>query len=531
MTAVNAVDAASDLALTGDDLTVDAVEQVARAARPAVLAPDAAKRVRRAREVVEQVLANGTPVYGLTTGLGALARYPIAPEELERFSFATVADQTGSYGRPLPATVVRAMMLARANGMAKAGGGVRRELIEQLLALLNAGVHPVVRDLGSVGESDLAQMADIGKVLIGAGRAEYRGETMTGDRALAAAGLEPIRLAPKEALALISANALTTGFGSLVLVDAADLLDTLAVSAGLAFEGFAGNLSVIHPAAGELRPHPGERAAGRRLRELLEGSYLWQEDAARHLQDPLSFRCVPQTHGSLYDALTHVRCAMEVELNAAGDNPLVSVEDRAIVSVGNFDVIALSTAFDFLRIALTSALQVLDERVQKLLWADFSGLTTGLATGSGGTTGGLRQLGRTCAALTAEARGLANPVSLDYRGQLAEGIEDHASMAPLSVRRTSELVSLAHRIVALELVIAAQAIDLRGRPHLGHGTRVAYAAVREHVPALVDETDWAPDLDSLVEVVAGAELLDRVAADAGARSTLSELPQRGGSGD
>jgi len=377
--------------------------------------------VRRAREVVERVLATGAPGYGMTTGLGALARHPIRADELERFSFATVADQTGSYGRSLPTAVVRAMMVARANGMAKAGVGVRRELIEQLLALLNAGVHPVVRDLGSVGESDLAQMADIGKVLIGTGRAEHRGEVLPGDMALARAGLEPIRLAPKEALALISANALSTGFGSLVLVDAADLVDTLSVSAALALEGFAGNLSIVHPAAAELRPHPGERTASRRLRELLDGSYLWQEGSARHLQDPLSFRCVPQTHGSLHDALTHVRCAMEVELNAAGDNPLVSVEDQAIVSVGNFDVIALSTAFDFLRIALASTLQVLDERVQKLLWRDFSGLTTGLAARPGGATGGLRQLGRTCAALTAEARGLANPVSLDYRASWPRG--------------------------------------------------------------------------------------------------------------
>jgi len=164
------------------------------------------------------------------------------------------------------------MMVARANGMAKAGVGVRREPIEQLLALLNAGVHPVGRDLGSVGESDLAQMADIGKVLIGTGRAEHRGEVLPGDVALARAGLEPIRLAPKEALALISANALSTGFGSLVLVDAADLVDTLSVSAALALEAFAGNLSIIHPAAAELRPHPGERTASRRLRELLDAA-------------------------------------------------------------------------------------------------------------------------------------------------------------------------------------------------------------------------------------------------------------------
>ena len=489
-----------------------------------MIAEAALRRVVRAREVVEQVLASGTPVYGMTTGLGALARHPIALEELERFSFATVADQTGSYGRPLPVPVVRAMMLTRANGMAKAGVGVRRELIELLIALLNERVHPVVRDIGSVGQGDLAQMADIGKVLIGGGRADFRGTVMPGHQALSLAGLEPIRLAPKEALGLVSANGLTTGFGSMVLADVADLLDALQISAALSLEGFAGNLSIVHPAAGELRPHAGEKAAGRRLRELLEGSYLWRPGAARHLQDPLSFRCVPQTHGALYDALSHVRRTMEIELNSAGDNPLVAVEDQAILSVGNFDVVALAAAFDFLRIAITAALQVLDERVQKLLWAQFSGLSTGLTPSSSGATGGLRQLGRACAALTAEARGLANPVSLDYRGQLSEGVEDHASMAPLSVRRTSELVTLAYRIIAFELVVAAQAVDLReGARPLGQGTYAAYEAVRDAVPLLVDETDWAPDIDRLIATAAGAELLRRVARDAGERQPLSDL--------
>lgn len=250
------------LELTGDDLTVDAVEEVARSQRPVRVTESAFERVVRAREVVEQVLASGAPVYGMTTGLGALARHPIPLGELERFSFSTVADQTGSYGRPLPVPVVRAMMLTRANGMAKAGVGVRRELIELLVGLLNERVHPVVRDIGSVGQGDLAQMADIGKVLIGGGRADYRGAVMPGHQALSLAGLEPIRLAPKEALGLISANGLTTGFGSLVLADAADLLDALQLSAALSLEGFAGNLSIIHPAAAELRPHAGRRQRG-----------------------------------------------------------------------------------------------------------------------------------------------------------------------------------------------------------------------------------------------------------------------------
>ena len=514
------------IVLTGEDLTVDRVVQVARAGAKVTVGADALNRVREARRVVEQVLAQGAPVYGVNTGLGSLSRHRIAPEDLEQFSFATVADQTATYGRPLRTDVVRAMMLARANGMAKAGVGVRRELLLQLVELLDRGVHPVVRDVGSVGQADLSEMSDIGKVLIGRGRAEVGGQILPGAEALARAGMTPLTLAPKEALALISSNGVTVGHGSLVLADAADLVDGFQIAGARSLEGYAGNLSPIHPVSTRLRPHLGQIAAARRLRELLEGSRLWRPGAARHLQDPLSFRCIPQAHGALYDVMSYARGTMEIELNSAGDNPMVATEDETIVSVGNFDVVSLAMAFDLLRLGLAQVASVANERVQKLLWREFSGLPTGLADHDG-ATGGLRPLGRWMAARAAEARFLANPASLDYRGQLAEGIEDHASMAPLSVRKTSELVSVCHRMVALELIVAAQAVDLGERAPLGRGTRHAYDTVRECVPRLVDETEWAADIDRLVDLVAEGELTDRVATDAGEREPLSEYDAPG----
>ncbi|MGH2871090.1 MAG: aromatic amino acid ammonia-lyase, partial [Solirubrobacteraceae bacterium] len=384
-------------------------------------------------------------------------------DELGAFAFAVIADQVSSYGRPLATDVVRAMIVSRVNGMLTAGGGVRRELIEALVQLLNRGVHPIVRSVGSVGQGDLTEMTDIGKVVIGRGWAEHEGEVLRGGEALARAGLEPTELGPKEAIGMIVSNGVTTGLGSLVLVDAADLIDSMQIVAALSFEAFAANLSVIHPGAARARPHSGLVTAMARLRELLEGSALWKAGAARNLQDQLSFRCAPQAHGAVYDALSVARGRMEIELNSAGDNPLVLVEEGAIVSVGNFDVTSLALAFDYLRLAIAHALQVANERVQKLLWAHFSGLPSMLARADP-PTGGLRPLGRWFAALVSEVRFLGNPVSLDYRGQLAEGIEDHASLAPLAVRTTSSLVALAHRLVALELVVAAQAVDLRGGP-------------------------------------------------------------------
>lgn len=507
--------------LTGEALSVDDVVAVARGRAQVTISGDALCRVRLARDVVEAVLASGEAVYGLNTGLGSFYRYRIPPEQLGQFSFATVADQTSSYGRPLPADVVRAMMVTRANGMAKAGVGVRRELVELLVEALNRGVHPVVREVGSVGQGDLSEMSDIGKVLIGIGRAEVGGQVMSGDEALRKVGLAPIDLAPKEALALISANGVTLGHGSLVLHDVADLADWLQVAAALSLEGMAGNLSIIHPGTARLQPQIGLNTAAGRLRELLEGSYLWKPGAARNLQDPLSFRCVPRSHGALYDALSYASSTLEAELNAANDNPLVLVEEGVIVSVGNFDVAGLAMAFDLLRLAITNAVKVANERVQKLLWGSFSGLPSELALEQG-PTNGLKPMGRWCAALAAEARSLANPVTLDYVGQVAEGMEDHASMAPLAVRRTHELVSLAHRVIAHELIIAAQAVDIRGRQPLGRGTALAYQTVREHVPMMRAVGSWEPDVDALITAVAKGELGSRVAVAAGARQELSE---------
>jgi len=212
---------------------------------------------------------------------------------------------------------------------------------------------------------------------------------------------------------------------------------------------------------------------------------------------------------------------MEIELNSAGDNPLVVVDDEAIVSVGNFDVVSLALAFDYLRLGFAHAAQVANERVQKLLWGHFSGLPTGLAR-EDGPTGGLRPLGRSFAALAAEARFLANPVSLDYRGQIAEGVEDHASMAPLAVSTTSSLVSLMHRLVALELIVAAQAVDLRGGPdRIGLGPRVAYELVRERIETLTDETEWNADIEALAARIGDGELARRVAQTIGGRPSLS----------
>jgi histidine ammonia-lyase len=503
--------------LTGDDLSIEEVVRIARRGARVEISCEALDRVRRARDVVDRVLERGDLVYGMNTGVGSLSRYRIPFENLEQFSVRLVTRHTTHQGADLKTSVVRAMMATRANGMAKGGVGVRAELIQAFLDVLNAGVHPVVRTGGSVGQGDLAEMAEIGQVLIGRGEADFEGRRLPGAEALKAAGLEPIHLKAKEGLALISANGVTMGHGSLVLADVADLLDAFDVTAALSLEAFGGNLSTIHPEATRMRPHPGQSRAAGRLRELLDGSYLWRPGAARNLQDPLSFRCVPQTHGACYDAHAYSRGTMEVEINSASDNPLVLLDDQSIISVSNFDVVALAVAFDLLRVAVAQVVHLANERIQKHLWSQFSGLPTGLAARDGDE--GLRPLGYTSASLAAEARVLANPVSLDYRGQIAEGIEDHASMAPLGVRKTEELLFIARRTAALELTVATRAIDMRGNPPLGAGTEIARDIAREF--AATDPEERWPDVDGLTQTIDSGRLVARVASEIGPLEPVS----------
>jgi len=489
--------------ITGDSLTIEQVIAVARHFKPVAVSHTARQRVRAARDVVDKMIAGGEVIYGLNTELGPLSDQRILASNFQQFQISTLIGHAVAYGEQLGTSVVRAMMLARANGMARGGVGVRVEIIEALAGLLNKEVHPIVKGGNSVGQADLSEMAQIGLVLVGLGQAEYRGEVMSGKLALETAGLSALDLQAKEALGLISANGVTIGEGSIVIADAMAVLDNFNISAALALEAFGANLSIIHPVAAKMKPHPGHRRTSDRLRQLLKNSYLWTKGSARNLQDPLSFRCIPQVHGTLDEACHNIRELMEIELNSGADNPIVSVEDEVIVSVGNFDVTSVAVAFDCLRLALTQVINLANERIDKQVWSNFSALPTGLAKPEAPLTR-LIPLTRMCSALTAEAYSFAVPVSLSYRSQLGEGVEDHASMAPLAVKQTARLLEIAKRIAAIELMIAASALELRGNPVLGVGTEIAYEIV--HAYPAFDANVWATEIERVVQAVSANQL-------------------------
>jgi histidine ammonia-lyase len=400
-------------------------------------------------------------------------------------------------------------MLCLANSYAKGVTGVRPELAQMIVTLLNEGFAPPVRRLGSIGQGDLGPMADLAHGL------------------LTRSGFE---VAENEGLALVSSNAFTTAWACIATADADALLSVFDVAGALDLEAFGANLNCLHPVIEQTRPYPGLAGTLRQLRRLLAGSYLWQPGAARFIQDPLTFRCIPHIHGAARDALAYARTILELELNSSQSNPVVVVppdgrrpegvsagdepgfDQGRIVSVGNFDIGPLAAALDFLRIAFAPVVTSANERAVKLLQAPFSGLAAGLAAQAGSPDDALSELAVAGQAITVEARTLAHPVSYELASSVkGEGIEDRATMAPLSARRLADMISLCARVAAIEFVVAAQAIDLRARStgglgELGVGTGRAYRMIRELVPFTQADGTFPADLEPVVDLVTRGDL-------------------------
>jgi len=485
--------------LSGDGLDADAVVRVARERVRVELEPAALDRMAAARAVVDRYLAEGLPAYGLTTGLGGRVVEPLAEDARAVFSRQTIHGRATAVGPALPTQVVRAALLIRANGLARGGAGSRPELAEALVALLDAGVHPVVPETGSVGASDLCLLAHVGLALLGEGWAEVGGEVVPGATALEQAGLAPLDLAPKDGLALISSNAVSAAAAALALADGREALAAAQVAAALSLEGFRASLTPLDARVAAARPAPGQAECAAELRGLLAGGSLTEADPPRRLQDPLSFRCVSQVHGSLLSALGQLEAALEPELNGAGDNPLVLVESGEILSTGNFHVPALALAADSVALALAQVADLSAARCMRLRDPKLTELPANL--GPPGSTGaGLAPLLKTAAALVTEIVHAAAPVTLASRS--SDGVEDAATGALLAARRLDGILGRLRLLVAIELVFGAQAVDLAAPERLGRDTAAAHALVRELVEPLDEDRPLSEDVERVAAAVA-----------------------------
>jgi histidine ammonia-lyase len=477
--------------LTGRGLDRDQVVRVARGGEGVKLDEAARSRMLQTREIVRAALRRGDPVYGTTTAVGVLKRVGVAADQADGYASSMIRHHLVGHGPDASTDVVRATMLRLANHFAEGSAGVRPELADRLVAALNDGETPRVRTIGSIGQADLAPLADLGALFDG------------------------LALEAGEGTAVLDNNSFSTGWAALAVADAAALLDTMDVAGALSLEGIAANSTMLHPAIGEARPYPGIRRTLDRLQQLLAGSAIWEPGAAQHLQDPLTFRNLPQIQGACRDVLEHVDSQLAIELNASQGNPIVVASEGRVVSVANFEILPLVVALDYLRIVLATALTSSAERTVKMLGTPWSGLPTGLTPVGGTPEAGLTYLSLAAQSLVVEARLLAQPVSFEVVSTAhAEGIEDRTTMAPLAARRLAEMVSLGARTVAIELAVGAQATELRGLKR-GRGTEAAVSIIRRVVP-FIGEGGSVPDVEPIVGLVGKGAFSGSFAADGSA---------------
>ena len=494
------------LVLDGQALTLAEIEAVALRARPVAIAASALVRVAASRELIENILAAGETVYGVNTGFGKLSDVRIPSGSLAQLQTNLVRSHAGGVGQPLSEGESRAMVLLRANVLAKGFSGCRTELVELLVSLLNAGVSPVIPEKGSVGASgDLAPLAHLALVVIGEGEAFLKGERMPGAEALHRAGLRPLPLAAKEGLALLNGTQAMTAVGALAVVRGLRVVRLADVAGAMSLEALMGTPAAFDPRIHQARPHAGQLAAAEHLLRLLEGSEI-REAHREHdsrVQDAYCLRCMPQVHGAVRGVLGHVRGVLEIEAGSATDNPLVFPEEAgggAVISGGNFHGAPLAYAFDYAAIGLTDLAGITERRIDRLLNPDINEGLPAFLSPDPGLSSGFMIAQIVSAALINECQVLSHPSST---GSIPTdgGKEDHVSMGMTGALKLRQIVEHAERIVGIELMCAAQGLEFRRPLKSGTQVEMAYKAVRSVVARLEQDRVLATDMDAIAGAV------------------------------
>jgi histidine ammonia-lyase len=495
----------------GEPLSLADVSAVAGGA-PVTFGDDARGRVRAARAVIEDAVAAGRTIYGVTTGFGALADTLVDPSKAGDLQHGIIASHATAVGRPLSRTEARAMLLLRAHVLALGHSGVRTEVIDLMVDMLNRDVVPVVPEQGSLGASgDLAPLAALALPVIG------HGETLVGEdgrrpapEAFADAGLRPLELGAKEGLALVNGTQGMLAIGVLALLRAERLARTADVVAAMTIEAALGTDAPFDERLQHLRPHRGQMASAENLRRLLAGSPIREShrESAHLVQDAYSLRCTPQVHGASRDTADHVRGVLEVEVNAVSDNPIVLPGDPGEVrSGGNFHGMPVAVALDALALSLVSLGSISDRRMYRLLDPKSSNGLPPFLVPESGLNSGFMLAQYTAASLVSECKSLAHPASVDSIPSSA-GQEDHVSMGMIAARHAREIVTNTETVVALEALASAQALDLRAPLEPGPATAGALRTLRERVPFVELDRELGPDIDAAVSLVRDGGLVE-----------------------
>jgi histidine ammonia-lyase len=499
--------------LDGESLTLDGLVGIAEAGQPVSLSVEARARVAASRAIVDRVAGGEAAIYGINTGFGSLSDVRIARADLEALQVNLLRSHSAGVGTPLEASVVRAMMALRANVLAKGYSGVRPETIDALLALLNRGVHPVVPSRGSVGASgDLAPLAHLALVLIGEGDVLHppgdpAGPRLPAAKALAAAGLAPITLAPKDGLALINGTQASTAVLGLALARAVRLAKAADIAAALSLDALRGSVHPFEARMHEPRPHPGQRVSAANIASLVEGSAINRShEHCGKVQDAYSLRCAAQVHGAARDAIAFARRAFEIEANAATDNPMVFADTGDIVSGGNFHGAPVAVAADVLCLAAAQLATISERRCDRLMNPSLSDLPPFLTEHSG-LHSGLMMAQVTAAALTSEIKTLAHPASVDSIPTSASK-EDHVSMSMAAALKARRAVDVATDVLAIEVLCACQAVDLLAPLTTSPALAAVVARIRESVPALTADRPPSPDIAAISRLISSGALVE-----------------------
>ncbi len=510
------------LHLNGNDLTLEALEQVVLHRQPVLLEPDARERVARAREVVDALVAGDHVAYAITTGVGHLADVRISADQARELQVNLVRSHAVGVGEPLSEAESRAMMLLRANSLAKGFSGVRPVVIDTLCNMLNRSVHPLIPSQGSVGASgDLAPLAHLALVLTGEGEAWFQGRRMSGGAAMRAAEIAPIRLEAKEAISLINGTQAMLGVGSLALLEARTLADTADVLGAISLDALQGTDVAFDERIHRARPHAGQTLVAKHLRTMLEGSALRERHRdCKRVQDAYSMRCIPQVHGAVLDVLDYARQIFETEMNSAVDNPLVFVKKRTpgssrtipaaavegeVISGGNFHGEPIAFALDFLAIAIAALAGISERRIERMVNPALSEGLPAFLSPHAGLNSGFMMPQVTAAALVSENKVLGHPASVDSI-TTSGNKEDYVSMGMTAALKLRRVIQNVRHVLAIEALAAAQAVDLLAPLKPGKRAQQALREIRAISPMVTQDRSLAPDIAKVSEIIRQGKL-------------------------
>ncbi len=494
-------------------LTLEEVREVAVLGRKVELSKVALKKIQRAHSFLKGEISQGKTMYGVNTGFGLMSNVRIPPADIETLQYNLLRSHAVGIGDYIDDKYVRAMLLLRASNLSLGHSGVSVELIQQIIDLLNRGICPLIPEQGSVGASgDLAPLSHLALVLIGEGKARVKGKVMSGAQALRSAGLKPIRLGPKEGLALINGTQFMTAMGALNLLDAEHVCNVADLAGAMTIEALRGTATAFSPEIHDVRPHPGQIETARRMRKILtsggKSSISKSHEDCGKVQDPYSLRCIPQVHGASRDTLKFTRDVLEREINSVTDNPLVFPQEKKILSGGNFHGQIVSIALDAMTIAMAEIASISEQRIEKLINPAISDLPAFLMK-EGGLNSGFMIVQVAAASIVSENKTLSHPASVDSIPTSADK-EDHVSMGAWAARKAARVVTNTRRVLAMEFLAAAQGIDLNRPLKSTLIIEKAHQMIRRKAPYMEKDRSLHEDIMYVEKLIETWELEDKV---------------------